>query len=46
MVQVTATIRYDNASHTIAQSDNDELENANIIAGGAASASTDGDGGN
>ena len=42
MVQVTATIRYDNASHTIAQSATDELQNADIVAGGGASASTDG----
>jgi len=42
MVQVTATIRYDNASHTIAQSATDELTNAGIVAGGGASATTDG----
>jgi hypothetical protein len=42
MVQVTATIRYDNASHTILQSAIDELTNAGIVAGGESSATTDG----
>ena len=44
MVQVTATIRYDNAAHTIAQSAVDELSDAGIVAGGSASATTSGQG--
>ena len=43
MVQVTATIRYDNASHTIAQGD-DVLNTTTISAGGESSATTSGQG--
>jgi hypothetical protein len=44
MVQVTATIRYDNAAHTIKNSAVDELASGGIVAGGGTSATTDGSG--